>query len=53
MTLLPLAHISDHWWQYLLYGLPVAIVLFSAARETLRGRRDRRAAQRSPDGRAP
>jgi hypothetical protein len=49
MTALPLAHLSDHWWMYLLYGLPVAVVLYSAARETIRGRRERRAAQRGPN----
>jgi hypothetical protein len=46
---LPLAHVG-HWSIYVLYGIPVAIVLFAAARETLRGRRERRTGERAPDG---
>jgi hypothetical protein len=48
VTPLPLAHLADHWWLYLLYGVPVAVVLFAAVRETIRGRRQRRAAERPP-----
>jgi hypothetical protein len=42
MTLLPLAHIG-HWWTWALYAVPVVVVLYSAIRETIRGRRQRRA----------
>ena len=37
MTVLPLAHLG-HWWMYVLYGVPVIIVLFSVVTTTLRER---------------
>jgi hypothetical protein len=39
MTALPLAHIG-HWWGYLLYGVPVIIVLFSVVMSVIRERRE-------------
>ena len=39
MTPLPVAHIG-HWWGYLLYGVPVVIVLFSVVLSVIRERRD-------------
>jgi len=41
MTVLPLAHLG-HWWMYVLYGVPVIIVLFSVVTTTLRERREGR-----------
>jgi hypothetical protein len=38
MTMLPLAH-AGHWALYVLYAVPVAIVLFSVVTTVLRGRR--------------
>ncbi len=38
--MIPLAHIG-HWWGYLLYAIPLAIVLVSILTATLRGRRGR------------
>lgn len=40
MTVLPAAHLG-HWWMYVLYGVPVIIVLFSVVTTTLRERRGR------------
>jgi cytochrome c-type biogenesis protein CcmH/NrfF len=41
VTPLPLAHLG-HWWTYILYGVPVAIVLFSVVTTTIRERREQR-----------
>ena len=35
---LPLAHLG-HWWMYVLYAVPVIIVLWSAVTTTIRDRR--------------
>ena len=37
--LLPLAHLG-HWWSYVLYGVPVIIVLASVVKTTLAQRRE-------------
>lgn len=36
--MIPLAHIG-HWWGYLLYAIPVIIVLISIVTSSLRDRR--------------
>lgn len=38
---LPLAHLG-HWWSYLLYGIPVAIVLVSVVLSLVRRHRGER-----------
>ncbi len=38
---LPLAHLG-HWWLYVLYAVPVIIVLASVVTTTVRERRKRR-----------
>jgi cytochrome c-type biogenesis protein CcmH/NrfF len=39
--LIPLAHVG-HWWTYVLYAVPVIIVLVSVALTVLRQRREGR-----------
>jgi hypothetical protein len=38
-SIIPLAHLG-HWWTYVLYGIPVIIVLASVAMTLIRERRD-------------
>jgi hypothetical protein len=42
---IPLAHLG-HWWTYLLYAVPVIIVLASVVVTLIRERRERRDGQR-------
>jgi hypothetical protein len=41
----PLAHVG-HWWTYVLYAVPVIIVLASVVMTLIRERRERRDGQR-------
>ena len=40
-ALIPLAHVG-HWWTYVLYAIPVVIVLASVAMTLIRERRAKR-----------
>ena len=40
-VLLPLAHVG-HWWTYILYAVPVIIVLGSVVNTMIKERRERR-----------
>jgi hypothetical protein len=40
-ALIPLAHVG-HWWTYVLYAIPVVIVLASVAMTLIRERRGKR-----------
>jgi hypothetical protein len=45
--MLPLAHVG-HWAIYVLYGVPVAIVLVAIAMTMIRDRRERRSGGGAP-----
>jgi len=42
---LPLAHLG-HWWSYILYAVPLAVVIGSIILTTRQDRRERREAER-------